>query len=284
MEDADAQLLPAPKRDVHKWSSAVAIVAGSPGMEGAAALASHGAARAGAGMVRLCVPGSDLGDGTTLPGPWPLEAVRIPIPRAGWAAAVLNVAERCRALVIGPGLGRADATGAAVREVIARSPVPVVADADALAALGGTAGIAELAAGRPMVITPHAGEYAKLTGHPPGPDRVVAARELAERTGVVALVKGSLTAVALPPAGRTDPGPGVLLTNAGSPRLGTAGTGDVLSGIIGAFMARGMDVGTAAALAAHVHGRAASLSPGLGMVAGDLPDLVLDWLAGQGAA
>jgi len=221
-------------------------------------------------MVRLAVPGSAAAPAS--PGPWPIEAVRLALPAEEWADEVLAVLDRCRALVIGPGLGRSEATAAQVRRLIARSPVPVVADADALYAMEGR--MAETVGGRPVVLTPHDGEYARLAGAPPGPDRVSAARRLAASTGATVLVKGSLTAVAGPGAGDR-----VLLAGAGSPRLATAGTGDVLSGVIGALLARGVPLADAAALGAHVHGRAADRGPAEGMVAEDLPPLVAAWLS-----
>jgi len=285
VEDADVPArLPRRPPESHKWMTAVAVVAGSPGMEGAASLSARGASHGGAGMVRLAVPGSEQADGTSPQdaGPWPLEAVRLPIGREGWAGEVLSVLGRCRALVVGPGLGRDESTQAELRRLVAASPVPVVADADALAALGDVACTRELVAataGRPVILTPHDGEYRSLAGHPPGPDRVAAVRDLAARTGAVVLLKGSLTAVGVPPDLVTAGGPDVLLAAAGSSRLATAGTGDVLSGVIGAFVARGAPVPLAAALAAHVHGRAAGLGPGEGLVAGDLPELVAAWLS-----
>ena len=131
---------------------------------------------------------------------------------------------------------------------------------------------------RPLVLTPHDGEYFRLTGRSPGPDRMAAARSLAADTGTVILLKGPTTVVAAPD-GR------VLLTAAGDARLATAGTGDVLSGIIGAFLARGVSPLEAAATAAHVHGRLAT-APGLkelpstGVVAGDLSARLVSVLAG----
>jgi NAD(P)H-hydrate repair Nnr-like enzyme with NAD(P)H-hydrate dehydratase domain len=113
-----------------------------------------------------------------------------------------------------------------------------------------------------------------------------AARRLAASTGAVVLLKGPLTAVADPSAAASPSGPDVLLADAGGPALATAGSGDVLSGIIGAFCARGLAAVDAAALAAHVHGRAASLGASEGLVAGDLPGLLarlLSGLAGAGA-
>ncbi len=171
--------------------------------------------------------------------------------------------------------------------MVESSPVPVVVDADGLYALGrldgplvrpgddaalGARGDAPPAAGNgpsspTMVLTPHDGEYRRLAGEPPGPDRAAAARRLALAAGGVALVKGSTTAVA-DPVGR------VRFGVSGGPRLATAGTGDVLSGMIGAFIARGVAPLEAAALAAHVHGRAAARGPEEGLVAGDLPELV----------
>ena len=272
VEDADLAGLPRRQPSAHKWASAVAVVAGSPGMEGAGFLCARGAGRAGAGMVRLAVPGADERSAAR----WPAEAVRLMLGPTGWADEVLGVLERCRALVIGPGLGREDATIEAVRRVVAGSPVPVVADADALFALGKAdeAGAIVESSERPVVLTPHDGEYRRLVGDDPGADRVSAARRLAEATGAVALVKGPLTAVASP-----DPARPVLLAAAGTPALATAGTGDVLSGIIGAFMARGADPLHAAAWGAHVHGAAARRGRRDGLLSVDLPDLVADWLS-----
>jgi hydroxyethylthiazole kinase-like uncharacterized protein yjeF len=227
-------------------------------------------------MVRLAVPGADRESS----GPWPNEAVRVPLAGVGWADDVLAMLERCKALVIGPGLGRSDATIDAVCRVIERSPVPVVADADALFALGDADRARAVVAGASAVIlTPHDGEYRRLAGEDPGPDRVAAARRLADSTGATVLVKGSLTAVAVPAASGAPGDPPVLLAGAGSPVLATAGTGDVLGGIIGAFIARGVAVPGAAALAAHVHGAAARRGRTEGLLSIDLPDLVADWLS-----
>ncbi len=276
VEQADLAGLPRRGRETHKWASAVAVVAGSPGMEGASFLCARGASRAGAGMVRLAVPGA----GASATGPWPAEAVRLPLGHEDWAGDVLGMLERCRALVIGPGLGRSDSTAAAVRRVIGESPVPVVADADALFALGDAASAAAVvrSSGRVVVLTPHDGEYRRLAGEAPGPDRVGAARRLAAATGAIVLVKGSTTAVAAP--GRSEL-PDVLLSNAGSPALATAGSGDVLGGIIAAFIASGLDPHRAAAFAAFVHGAAARRGRPRGLLAIDLPDLVSDWLSGR---
>jgi hydroxyethylthiazole kinase-like uncharacterized protein yjeF len=270
MEDADVgALLPPRPRSAHKWNSAVAVVAGSPGMTGAAALCAMGAYRAGAGMVRLGVPGAEPDE---LPVP---EAVSTALPATGWAADALRMAERCRALVVGPGLGRSPATAAEVRRLATGFAGTVVVDADGLYALGSGADAAGALAGArgAVVLTPHQGEFAHLTGASPGADHIGAARAAAAELGAVVLLKGPTTVVAHPD-GRAR------LAVRGSPRLATAGTGDVLSGIIGALAARGLDPLEAAALAAHVHGAAAALGRPEGLVAGDLPDLVARWLSG----
>jgi hydroxyethylthiazole kinase-like uncharacterized protein yjeF len=272
VEDADAAWLPPRPRDGHKWQSAVAVVAGSPGMTGAPWMVSRGALRAGAGYVRLSMPGVDL---TTSPLP-PSEVVAVPMPADGWDEAARSGLERVRALVLGPGLGPVTEGGARgpVARLLAAAPQPAVVDADGLNALGSLDAVAQVVAARshPTVITPHAGEYARLAGGPPGEDRLAAVRHAARRSGAVVLLKGSTTVVAHPD-GR------VLLAAAGSARLATAGSGDVLSGIIGAFLAQGVPAWEAAGLAAHVHGRASGLGLAVGLTALDLPDLVARWLS-----
>lgn len=275
LEDADVVGLAPPRgRGVNKWTNAVGIAAGSAGMEGAAVLCTRGAMAAGAGMVRLGSPGDPS-------AVWPTEAVRMRLPAEGWSGAFLEGASKCKAVVVGPGLGTAETVAEEIRAVVADAPVPLVIDADALTALGDTSSARTLLDKRsaPSVLTPHDGEYARVAGSAPGEDRLAAARRLAEAVGAVVLLKGPLTAVARPGGGA----PAVLLADAGGPALATAGSGDVLSGIIGAFLARGVAAPEAAALAAHVHGRAASLGPAEGLVAGQLPDLVSRYLSGCAA-
>jgi NAD(P)H-hydrate epimerase len=269
VDDADVSaLLPRRPRNTHKWETALYVAAGSPGMMGSATFCSLAAMRAGAGMLQLGVPGAGPRD---LPSS---EVVAHGLPAEGWDADVLAVVERCRALVVGPGLGRSDATAAAVRRLVAECPVPVLVDADGLNVLGRAQEIAELIAGRttPVILTPHDGEFSRLAGSGPRPDRLGSARDLAHHAGTVVLLKGSATIVAAPD-GRS------LMSTAGSPRLATAGTGDVLSGIIGAFLARGLPAVEAAALGAHAHGRAARLGLPEGLLAGDLVELLPRWLS-----
>jgi ADP-dependent NAD(P)H-hydrate dehydratase / NAD(P)H-hydrate epimerase len=270
VEDADLALLPPRPRQSHKWTTALGVAAGSVGMEGSAVLCTRGAMAAGAGMIRLGTPGDPA-------GPWPIEAVRASLPPQRWAGAFLAATAKCKAVVIGPGLGTGDATTEEAQAVIASCPLPLVIDADGLTALGDLATAQFLLGVRtaPTVLTPHDGEYARLAGHPPSDDRLASARDLAGQLGVIVLLKGPLTAV----ASGTDAAPDVLLSAAGVPALATAGTGDVLSGIIGALLARGVDPHRAAALAAHAHGRAAARGRPQGLVAGQLPDLVAAYLS-----
>lgn len=271
VEDADLDGLPPRPAEAHKWQTALYVAAGSPGMMGAAQLCSRAAMRAGAGMVRAGVPGATARD---LPVS---EAVAEGLPAAGWDAPVLESLQRCRALATGPGLGRTGETQTAVRALLASAPTPVVADADALYALGEKADAVPVLAARPVpaVLTPHAGEFARLAGAPGAggaagageSDLVQSVRSLAAALHSVVLRKGSTTVIA-------GPDGQVLFVTSGSARLATAGTGDVLTGVIGALLARGVEPLLAAGLAAHAHGRAAQAGPPSGLVAGDLIELI----------
>lgn len=263
VEDEDVSAwMPERPAETHKWRSAVYVVAGSPGMTGAAHLCARAAMRAGAGTVRLGIPGSG-------PDPGALEIVGRPLPAEGWDADVLEDSERAKALVVGPGLARTDVTRLAVRRLLGASPLPVLVDADGLHALGTGDEVAAALAGRraATVLTPHAGEFARLAGRDVGPDRVGAVRDLAAAVGATVLLKGSTTVV-------SSAGGEVLFVTTGDSRLATAGTGDVLSGVIGAGLAQGVDGLRAAAAGAWLHGRAATLGWSRGLVAGDLLDLL----------
>ncbi|MCP3857079.1 MAG: NAD(P)H-hydrate dehydratase [Actinomycetia bacterium] len=262
-DDVAGVLTPRPV-GAHKWQTACRILAGSPTMTGAAVLAARGALRAGAGFVQAARPGVDPGQ--PLDPLDPLEAVGLALPSQGWGPDALAGLERIKALLLGPGLGLGPDSVAAITEVVAEAEVPLVLDADGLTAVVGNLDTVA-ARPQPTVLTPHDGEYARLMGHPPGPDRLGAARELAVRAKAVALLKGPTTVVA-------EPNGDVAVVTAGDARLATAGTGDVLAGVIVALMARGLGAFDAAWAGAHVHGRAASLGPVEGLVAGDLPDLV----------
>jgi ADP-dependent NAD(P)H-hydrate dehydratase / NAD(P)H-hydrate epimerase len=260
VEAADvAGWVPGRPPDSHKWRAAVMLAAGSPGMTGAAHLAARAAYRAGAGMVRVATPGLESDPGL------PTEAVGIGVSAAGWDAMVLEELARMGALVLGPGLGRGAPAVAAIHHLVGSAPVPTVVDGDGLSALDTHAPevIGRRGADAASVLTPHDGEFARLAGEPPGPDRIAAARALAASTGAIVLLKGPTTVVAHPD-GR------VRLNLADDARLATAGTGDVLSGIVGALLAQGVGAFDAAAAGAWLHVRAAREGRAYGLIASDV--------------
>jgi ADP-dependent NAD(P)H-hydrate dehydratase / NAD(P)H-hydrate epimerase len=256
--------LPRRAADAHKWRDAVWVVAGSGGMLGAAHLAARAAQRAGAGLVRLSTPGMGSDPGL------PTEVVGRPLPSSAWHREVLDDIDRFHALVVGPGLGRADATSSSVRQLVMEAPLPMVVDGDGLFALAwNPEGPAAVLRDREpsTVLTPHDGEFALLRGGRVGKDRVDAARRLAADLHCVVLLKGPGTVVA-------DPGGDALVVTAGDERLATAGTGDVLAGVIGALLAQQVPAFEAAAAGAWLHGQAARRGASRGLVAGDLPELL----------
>jgi hydroxyethylthiazole kinase-like uncharacterized protein yjeF len=227
--------VPGPQDD--KYTQGVTgILAGSATYPGAAVLCTGAAVAATSGMVRYA--GSA---GQQVLSQWP-EVIAAPSAQASG---------RVQAWVVGPGLGTDD-TGAAALWFALETDLPVIVDADGLTIL---AAHPDLVAGRsaPTVLTPHAGEFARLAGSPPGSDRVAATRKLADQLGATVLLKGNVTVIA-------DPGGPIYLNPAGQSWAATAGSGDVLSGVIGALLAAGLPAGEAAAAAAFVHARAANLS------------------------
>jgi NAD(P)H-hydrate epimerase len=247
---------PARRRSTHKWNAgSVAVVGGAPGMVGAPQLAAKGALAMGAGAVSLFVP-SGLASGYAA---WP-ELMTKPVGvgerfEAGDAHDVLEGADRYDVMVLGPGLG-SEQQGF-VSAIVAGWSGPNVIDADGHNAW---AGIEDLAVrkGR-SVITPHAGEFSRLTGRRATPDL---AAEVARDAGLVLLLKGNPTVIAAADA---------WLVTAGGPELATIGTGDVLSGALAALWARGLDADVAARSAAFWHGIAgADLARSGAFSAGDL--------------
>lgn len=251
--------LPVRDRSAHKWNHAVRVVAGSPGMGGAASLVSAAAMRAGAGMVHLSWRGTAE---SVMP---PTEVVGHVLPSDSWARFVQQDVSRFGCLVVGPGLGRGDDIGVEVREILSTCDVPVVVDGDGLIAAvdpnGGHSAL--LSRPSPTVLTPHDGEFAMLGGDARNPDRIEATRALAHTTQCVVVRKGPTTIIA-------HPSGAVFLSVAGDERLATAGSGDVLSGVIGAFIARGLDPFLAAVAGVHVHGLAGVACEGEGVIARDV--------------
>ncbi|MET0920608.1 MAG: NAD(P)H-hydrate dehydratase [Acidimicrobiia bacterium] len=270
-------LLPARAATAHKWAAGVMVVGGSGGMTGAPTLAARAALHAGASIVFCALPG--VGAAHHASG---AEVIARALPAtdgnlAPEAVEAITVdLGRFRALALGPGLGGAHDTRRAVTELVTRASVPLVLDADGLNALAGDlAPLMQRAShDRVSVLTPHDKEFERLAGEPVGVDRITAAQTLADRAGAVVLLKGATTVIA-EPAGS---GGRVILNVTGTPDLATAGSGDVLTGIVAAFVARGVPAFEAAAAAAWVHGRAAELV-GPGLVAGDIVDALASTLA-----
>jgi hydroxyethylthiazole kinase-like uncharacterized protein yjeF len=256
--------------DAHKWQSGVMVVGGSGGMTGAPMFVSRAAMRAGAGIVWCGLPGDDAARAAS-----GTEVITRGLPAAPSGSLARDAAEpvlatigRFGALALGPGLGADAVVQYPVRALVAEARVPLVLDADGLNALAGD--FAPLEArrtlGAPAVLTPHAGEYERLMGWPVGDNRIQAARALADRSGAVVLLKGPGTVVA-------GPDGAVALNPTGGAELATAGSGDVLTGIVAGFLARGMDAFAAAAAGAWVHGQTADdlvARDGPGLIAGDL--------------
>lgn len=254
-------LLPRRRRTAHKWSAAVQVVAGSETMPGAGSLTATGAFAAGAGMVRWSHPGPVVND--------PIEVVHQVLPASDWSGVVVDDLHRFGSMVIGPGLGRRGNVPAEAAGLIFSSTLPTVVDGDGLFALTWNPhGSPETLRARrgPVVLTPHDGEFATLLGDAPGSDRIAAANRLVAETGAVVLLKGPTTVIA-GPNGET------WLVDSGDERLATAGSGDVLSGVIAAFLAQGVSAMSAAVAGAFVHGRAGRLG-GFNTTASGIASLV----------
>ena len=273
--------LPRRDADTHKRASGVlVVVAGSRGMTGAARLIATAAGRVGAGLVTVAAPEGAIPQiqaGLTEPTFLPLPETASGTIATEGARPVLERLAAADALAIGPGLTTDEQTVAFVREVVRRSPVPLVLDADGLNAFTGD-GAAIGDRESEAVLTPHVGEFTRLTGVKPrdlDADRPAHARMLAIQAGAVALLKGSRTVIAEPD--------GRLFVNVtGSPVLATAGTGDVLTGMIGGLLARGVAPVEAASAAAYLHGLAGILAGqdfGEGAVAGDVLERIVDAVA-----
>ena len=254
----------------HKRSvGTVLVVGGSRGMTGAAHMAAMAALRAGAGLVHAAVP-QGAGGGNPF-----LEVITVEVPgadgqfTAAARGALFEQAAGLKAVALGPGLGRGDGAQLLVRELLGLDR-PLLLDADGLYALGDRP---ELLAERemPTVLTPHEGELGRLLGRPAdevAAQRLECVRSAAQRSGATVLLKGEASIIA-------DPSGRAYVVPTGNPGLATPGTGDVLSGVIVAQLAKGLGATEAACLGAYLHGLAADLAAENavgteGMVAGDV--------------
>ncbi|NEW39125.1 NAD(P)H-hydrate dehydratase [Nocardia cyriacigeorgica] len=234
--------VPGPADD--KYSQGVTgICAGSAAYPGAAVLCTGAAVAATSGMVRYAGTGA--------------EDVLAAYPEVVASRDIASTG-RVQAWVFGPGAGTDDGALARLAQILS-TDLPVVVDADGLTLLADHAAMVRERTA-PTVLTPHAGEFARLTGQPLGDDRVAAVRELAASWQVTVLLKGRATLIA-------EPGRPVLVNEAGGSWAATAGAGDVLSGVIGALLAAGRDPVWSAAAAARAHALAANLAAAEGPAA-----------------
>lgn len=238
----------------------VLVVAGSTEYPGAAMLTALGAMRSGAGLVRVAAAESVAARlaGLVPELTWMVLDEEAPglIAPSGWRRVTTEVS-RHDAVVIGPGLGAQPATQRRTRNLVTGLTVPAVVDADGLNALA-SGGNWWTGLGASLVLTPHPGEFARLTNAdaPPSDDddaRLAAARDAALRWQQVVVLKGANTVVA-------DPDGDILRSSVSSPAMATAGTGDLLAGAVGAFLATGMSPFEAAGCAVAVHGAAGLLA------------------------
>jgi len=262
-DEDDARALLGPRRaDAHKGTFGhLLAVAGSLGKSGAASLVADGALRTGVGLVTVAAPEAARAEVAVRRAEVMTE--RLPETVDGSLAeaadeTVRTLAAARDAIALGPGLGTADETVSAVVGILTGADRPAVVDADALNALAtrGRETIARAGRAGPRVLTPHPGEAARLLGTSTPEiqaDRPAAATELARHSGSVVVLKGHRSAIAHPD--------GRLSFNAsGNPGMATAGSGDVLTGVVGALLARGMDPFDAARLGVWLHGRAGDLA------------------------
>jgi NAD(P)H-hydrate epimerase len=266
--------LPVRKPDGHKGDFGwVLCVAGSTGMTGAAALAAESALRSGCGLVRLACPEATQ---PVLAGKL-TEVITHPLPdvrRKGALALralgeIVSLQNDYDSVILGPGIGRHHETGELMRRLIGRINKPVILDADGLNALENHSDL--LADHKsPLIITPHAGEFTRLTGIDVPTDiheRLRVVRETARLLKLILVLKGSPTIIA-------NADGSCWLNSTGNSGMATAGSGDVLSGIIGSFLAQGMTAENAAVCGVFIHGMAGDLAAEelseRGMIAGDM--------------
>ena len=245
------KLLPDRKECAHKGDfGKILLLCGSRGFTGAAYLAAMGALRSGAGLVFLGVPESI----------YAIEAMKLnepvvfPLPDEGGKLSrgaipeILSRLPQMDAVLMGPGLGQSEGTFQVVKTVLERADCPVVLDADGINVV---APHKDILRGRtnPTVLTPHAGEFARLGGN--ADDRVAAAEEMARDTGCIVLLKGHNTVI-------TD-GKTTYINPTGNPGMAVGGSGDVLAGIIVSLIGQGIGPLEAAACGAWLHGAAGDI-------------------------
>ena len=270
------------KADSHKGDYGnILILAGSSRFSGAALLCAESTLRAGAGTVTVGIP---VSVNPSLIKNKTKEVMTLPLPQT--EAGTLSLAafskiklfiKNTDVLIIGPGLGKHKSTYALVRKIVKQSCLPMVIDADALGALSHHLGILKQHKGQ-VILTPHTKEMADLFGIDIDfikKNRKLVAKKYAKHYNSVIILKGHASIV-------TDGGRKFCVNNTGNPGMATAGSGDVLSGIVGAFLAQGLDAFSAAKYATHIHGLAGDIAAKdktqLGLIASDIISRIPDAL------
>lgn len=240
--------LPRRQRTAHKGDfGRVYILAGSVGYTGAPVFAANAAVRTGSGLVFLGVP-EEI---------WSVVAIKcaeaMPYPMEREPAALLRRMTACDAALVGPGLGQREETWQLVRQLVAELQIPLVLDADGLNALAGNLHLLKERSA-PTVITPHEGEFARLTGCAlPVKERIGAAKDFAREYGCTVVLKGHNTVTAAPDDR-------VWINTSGNPGMAKGGSGDVLSGVILSLIGQGFSAEEGAAMGVWLHGRAGDLA------------------------
>lgn len=286
LEEMDARSRLAPRApDSHKGTYGhLLVVAGSLGKTGAAALAGRAALRSGAGLVTIATPASQQPVVAAL-GMEPMTEALPETPERSLALAartrLLELAGRTDAVALGPGLSLGAETQALGRALVQEVACPMVVDADGLGALAGHDEILARAAG-PRVLTPHPGEMARLVGASVPEvqaDRIGAVREFCTRHRVWLVLKGARSVIGAPDGS-------IAINPTGNPGMATGGSGDVLTGMVGAFLARGIDPIGALQAAVYLHGVAGDLAARAlgaeGLIAGDILEHIPLALRGPG--
>ena len=270
-----ASILPQRKEHSHKGHYGhVLLVAGSAGKTGAAFMASRACLRAGAGLVSIAGPASLSSEYQQRA----TEEMYLPLPDTDGALSekalepiMSYIKAQATVLAIGPGLGTAPGTVKLVKRLVRECPVPMVLDADALNALKGASGTIKKAK-QPVVLTPHPGEFSRLSGmriKDVVSDPISAAQLIARKSGAVVLLKGAPTVTATPSAE-------TCINTTGNSGLSKGGSGDVLTGMVAALMAQGASAADAAVSGAFLHGLAADLAVSNGskrsLLASDVTD------------
>jgi NAD(P)H-hydrate epimerase len=257
-----ARLVPERAACSHKGDYGhVLLLAGSKGKTGAALLAARACLRTGAGLVTIGAP-------ERLSGPIQssvTEEMLLLLPDTGEGALSIGALDRtlefinsqADVIAAGPGMGRLEETSRFVRELLIRSPAPMVLDADAAVALENSTGLLRKTKS-PVILTPHPGEFSRLSGRPKAEiekDRIGSATEFAKETGTWLVLKGAPTVVA-------EPGGNAFISSTGNPGMATAGSGDVLTGMIAALLGQGLPPLESSLLGVFLHGLAGDLGAG----------------------